>query len=159
MGGYGLTEQYETNLSKGTEYQDFVMEKLHEIGITIMSYSSKKYQVLYGENRAGVEIKFDDRMKETGNIYFELSEKSKAGNKEYITSGIFRNDNTWLYAIGNYEIIYLCGKKHLRQIYEREKGNRKFARFVETPTSRGMLLPQKYVEEKVAVKMIKIVGA
>jgi len=151
-----MTPEYQYNFVKGMEFQDYASNKLREIGLFFTSYASRKYQITYGENSAGIEIKFDDRMKETGNVYFETDEKSNVNNVEFVASGIFRNDNTWLYAIGDYDVIYICGKVHLRQVYEREKErDQSFARFVETPTSKGMLLPQKYVEEKLAARVIK----
>jgi len=151
-----MTPEYRQNFIKGAEYQDFIMERLYEQGIVLASYSSKKYQVKYGENKAGIEIKFDGRMKETGNVYFEISEKSDPHNLEFIASGIFRNDNTWLYVIGDYEVAYVCGESHLRLIYERETGKKKTsAEIKETPTSKGMILPQKYVEERLALKTLR----
>ena len=149
------TPEYSKNFEKGLEYQDFVVKKLYEAGIPLVGYSSFQYQVTIGENAAGVEIKFDDRMKDTGNVYIEVAEKSDKRNEAFAASGIYRNDNTWLYAIGDYSVIYLCGKTHLRQLYERERGKAKtFVKFTDTPTSQGMLLPQKYVEEKLALKRV-----
>jgi hypothetical protein len=157
MGEYGLTAQYVHNMQRGPEYQDFVVRELYyKAGISVVSFSSQKYQCECGENISGIEIKYDDRMKQTGNVYFEIAEKRRAENKDYVASGIFRDDNTWLYAIGDHETLFLCGKTHLRQVYEREcDKSPSFARFVQTPTSRGMLLPKKYVEEKLALKVIR----
>lgn len=146
-----MTIEYKEMLEKGLTYQDFVVEQLYNIGLPIISYSSKKYQHMIGENKCGFEIKFDDRMKTTGNIYIEIAEKSNASNREYFPSGIYRNDNTWLYIIGNYEVVYLFSKKHLRMIYE-DKNRLDIFRRVQTQTSQGFLVPMKYAEEKLAVK-------
>ena len=64
-----MTPYYQQMLQKGQEYQDYVMMKLHAHGIVLQCIQSKKFQ-LKRENLLGLEIKFDDRMKETGNIYF-----------------------------------------------------------------------------------------
>lgn len=151
-----MTPEYRENFQKGLEYQDFTVRKLYEAGIPLVGFSSFRYQVEMGENMAGIEIKLDGRMSETGSVYFETSEKSDADNEEYVPSGIYRSDNTWLYAIGDYSVLYICGKDQLRRLFERENvKNETFARFVETPTSRGMLLPQRYVEERLALKTIR----
>jgi len=110
------------------------MEKLYDAGIPLLSYSSKKYQILIGENKAGIEIKYDRKFRETGNFYIETAEKSAANNKEFVASGIFRNDNTWLFIIGDYETIFIFSKEQLKKI----KNNYKQ---VETPTSKGFLIP------------------
>jgi len=131
-----VTEYYKEMLEKGLEYQDFVMERLiEELGISLTQYSSKKFQYNVGENKQGIELKFDDRYKKTGNLYIETAEKSNANNTRFISSGIYRNDNTWLYLIGNYEIIFIFSKKYLVYIHEK-----KIFREIEIPTSQGFLL-------------------
>ena len=149
-----MNEYYRQKLEEGEQYQDFVTEKLYEIGIPIISYSSKRYQHIVGENKCGFEIKFDNNTKKTGNLYIEIAEKSNELNKEFISSGIYRNDNTWLYIIGNYEKIYIFSKKHLRKIFEDVK-RIAFLRRIETKTSRGFLLPAKYAEEILCIKIIE----
>ena len=147
-----MTEYYKEKLVQGTEYQDFVVDILiKELGLPLAMYNSKKYQWKHGENRQGVEIKFDDRYKTTGNIYIELSEKTNKNNPNFIRSGINRDDNTWLYLIGNYEIIYIFTIKMLKGLYS----SKKYLREVEIPTSTGFLL-DKQNAEKYAAKIINI---
>ena len=144
-----MNDYYKECLEKGLEYQDFVTVKMaKELGIIISNFSSKQYQYNIGENQQGIEIKFDDKYKETGNLYIETSEKSCATMSSYTKSGIYRNDNTWLYLIGNYESIFIFGKKIL-QIQCESKKYRK----VVTPTSKGFLLDDK--GQKTALKIIK----
>ena len=67
---YNMTEQYAQCLEKGLKYQDFVTDVLiSELGISLSTYNSTKYQYEKGENKQGFEIKFDDKYKTTGNIY------------------------------------------------------------------------------------------
>lgn len=128
---------YFEKLEEGLEYQDFITELLiKEIGISLSTFSSKNYQNKIGENRQGFEIKFDNKMLDTGNIYIEVKEKSNPNNHYYVNSGIYRNDNTWLYLIGNYQTVYIFGKSHLKLMYESNK-----YREVKTITSIGFLLP------------------
>jgi hypothetical protein len=134
---YNKTIYYQNMLTKGLEYQDFVSDILFkELGIPVVSYQSKKYQYNKGENLQGFEIKFDDKMNDTNNIYIEVAEKSKAENINYISSGIYRNDNTWLYIIGNYKIIYIFSKNILKMLHESNR-----YRYIQTKTSQGFLIP------------------
>ena len=147
--GFGnLNKYYKEKLDQGLMYQDFVVEKLYDHGLPIISYSSKKYQIMIGENKAGLEIKNDDKFRNTGNFYIEIAEKSNPQKPHYVMSGIYRNDNTWLYLIGDYQDIYIFGKKHLIQMHQTG-----LYRKVEIPTSKGFLLPLSDAE-KYAVKII-----
>jgi len=143
------TAYYRTQLEKSLEYQDFVMEKLYDVGISLNCYSSIKYQNKKGESRAGIEIKFDDQRKRTGNLYIEYAEKSNPNNKSYVPSGIDRKDNTWLYVIGDYEVIYILSKNWLQQTKKL-----KDIRHVMTATSKGYLYPE-VMAQKYFVKIIK----
>jgi len=146
-----MTPEYRAKLEQGLFYQDFVMEQFYKIGIPLISYSSKEYQNMIGENKAGIEIKNDTRFPETGNIYIEVAEKSKAENKTFIPSGIFRNDNTWLYVIGDMKRIFIFSKKQLQIFYETKKFKE-----VEISTSKGFLIPVLEAERIYALKIIEI---
>ena len=131
-----MTEYYKEKLTEGLYFQDFVVEQLYNIGLPIISYSSKEYQNLIGENKAGLEIKYDQKFRTTGNIYIEIAEKSNANNSNFINSGIYRSDNTWLYLIGDKITIFIFSKKLLVQLHKSKR-----FRLVEIPTSKGFLLP------------------
>lgn len=131
-----MTAYYKEKFEQGLLYQDMVMEELYKNGIPLISYSSKKYQTEVGENKAGVEIKNDTKFRQTGNFYIETAEKSKAENKNFIPSGIYRCDNTWLYIIGDDISFFVFSKKQL-QLLDKIKKYRE----VEIPTSRGFLFP------------------
>jgi len=146
-----MTENYKEMLQKGLEYQDFITDLLlKEIGISLSTYSSKKYQYNIGENKQGIEIKFDDRYKETGNLYIEVEEKSNANNWYYVNSGIYRNDNTWLYLIGDYNEVFIFSKKQLIILHEKN-----IYKLVKTPTSIGFLIP-KNDAEKYSIKKFEL---
>lgn len=146
-----MTDYYKEKLEQGLQYQDFIMDLLiKELGITLSNYSSKKYQYNIGENKQGIEIKNDDKFKTTGNIYIETAEKSNADNISYVASGIYRSDNTWLYVIGDYELVYIFSKKYLVKLHEAKQ-----FREVTTPTSKGMLL-DKNNSEKYCIKKIEV---
>lgn len=129
----------------GVEFQDFVASIFcRELGLAITQYSSRKYQMLKGESHQGIEIKYDRRMTETGNISFEIAEKSRADVDVWTPSGIYRSDNTWLYVQGNYNMIYVFGKVILQLLYEKSYKDK--ARDVK-PTLRAFLVPVEKARE------------
>lgn len=99
----------------GLKFQDFVTRKLAATGLYIQNYGSKKYQYEYGENQQGFEIKYDELCTKTYRLSIEVAEKVNAANKEWVPSGIDREDNSWLYIQGNYDLILIFGKIHLKQ--------------------------------------------
>lgn len=133
------TEYYKECFEKGLEFQDYVCKVLiKKLGIPLSSLSSEKYQYSVGENMQGFEIKFDDKFKTTNNIYIETKEKSHPDNVNYVNSGIYRDDNTWIYIIGNYETLYVFSKKHLVLMHQSKKFKE-----VKTKTSIGFLIGKK----------------
>ena len=145
-----MTENYKNMLLKGLEFQDFVTDILiKELGIALSTYSSIRYQNKKGENKQGFEIKFDDKYKDTGNIYIETAEKSNENNINYVDSGIYRSDNTWIYIIGNYQELYIFSKSHLVLMHKSKIYIEKT-----TKTSKGFLIPQKDAEKYCTKKII-----
>ncbi len=141
-----------TVFEEGLEFQDFIAKLLiKELGIPVTSYSSKKYQWEFGENRQGIEIKLDRRIMETGNVSIEVAEKSKASNLNWIDSGIMRDDNTWLYVQGNYDIVLIFGKKILQLIYEKKYKSKVWT---PKPTIKTFLM-SKEEAERIALKVFK----
>lgn len=114
-----------TVFEEALKFQDFVCDLLlKELGFVISNYSSRYYQFNYGENRQGIEIKLDTRILDTGNVSIEVAEKSRGDMPNWTPSGIMRDDNTWLYVQGNYEIIFIFGKIFLRQLYNARYKNK-----------------------------------
>lgn len=137
-------QYYGAKLIEGEEYQDFVVDVLWDLGIVVSLYTSKKYQMGKGEGRSAIEIKYDGRMAETGNVYIETAEKSDPKNMEYEPSGIYRDDNTLFYIIGDYSRVFMFSKKQLKQVEHRYKR-------VNKKTSRGFLIPVENAESIAAV--------
>lgn len=106
-------DEYLEKFDASEEYQDFIVDQLMRRGIVINQYSSKKYQNDVGESALGIEVKFDMRLHETGNVYIEVAER-KSPDKDFVPSGVLRNDNSWLFLIGNYDRALLLSKKHMR---------------------------------------------
>ena len=146
-----MTEYYEKKLKQGLEYQDFVFDQLRKMDampIFLGSYASQEYQYKKGESLSGLEIKYDDKLKTTGNLYIEYQEKTEASNIDFKPSGIMRDDNTWLYLIGNYEQAFIFMKKALKAycLWALDKALIE-AKTCSQGTSRGYILPMKLALE------------
>lgn len=123
-------------------FQDYITDILHNFGWSINCYSSRKYNIEKGESLSRIEIKQDKKLKETGNFYFEVYERQKSNNGNYVESGILRKDNTMLIIIGDYEHLYLFSKKQIQAIIRSGE-----FRKVQTDTSIGYLIPVSYFEK------------
>lgn len=128
-----LHAKYESNLAEAQKFEDFASDKLHSVGISIGVYRSKHFQIMYGESRAGFEIKYDTKRINTSNLFIETEERPSV-NAEFKPSGPFHKDNSWMYVIGDYHKIWIFSCNELRRV------STKF-RFVDTPTAKGFLLP------------------
>jgi hypothetical protein len=137
-------DYYKAQLEDAKVYQDFVVDAAWSmLGLAIVQYGSKLYQTTIGESRSGVEIKHDKKYCRTGNLWIECAEKATQREGAYVTSGIYRNDNTWIYAIGDYDTIFFFQKTILRALHE----SKKFRQLENnTRTSDGFLLPNKDAE-------------
>lgn len=149
-GGIKLTDEYKKHFQEGLEYQDFIKDLLiKELGLPLTTYTSKKYQ-LKGENKQGIEIKYNSKYTEYKCCYFEIAEKAKKENSRYIDSGIYRLDS-WLFVCGDYNTIFIFGTKFLRQLFEAKNYEIKIK-----PTSRGFVLKEadlnKYCLKKIEIK-------
>lgn len=154
MGEYGLTDYYKDNLEKGLRYQDFVCDQLRKMtpARIIMPYCSQEYQYQHGESASGFEIKFDDKMKSTGNIFIETEEKTDVNIQIWTRSGILRKDNTIYYLIGDYEKAYIFAKKQLQALLLKNKPERLKTKGIvikenSTHTGRGFIIPCRYLEQ------------
>jgi len=149
-------------IETGLIFQDFVVDYcLQVLGLPIIQYSSRAYQMTGGESRNGVEIKHDEKFSTTGNLWIEVSEKAVPREGPYVPSGIFRDDNTWLYLIGDYDTIFVFQKTLLRLISKRYE-----IRENSFHTSEGFLFPVSEAEKYAAViltpnskeKVKKVIG-
>lgn len=143
------TGYYAKQLELGQQFQDHIACQLQKIGVILVNYQSKKFQLEQGESLFGAEIKRDGRWRDTGNLYIEIAEKAHPDRMNYIPSGTRRNDNSWLYIIGDEEKAWIFSITMLRLLEEwgRYEGRT-------TPTSIGWLLPVD-AADKYAAKIIE----
>lgn len=139
---------YPEKLQQGLEFQDVMTRELYQRGVVVVGYSSRRFQNTHGENMLGAEIKRDDNFRKTGNLYLEIAEKAHPSNPRYVPSGIMRDDNSWLFVIGDEKTAYIFPTNYLRML----SGKRGW-RQVKTPTSIGLLMPipdaEKYCIRKI----------
>ncbi len=138
-----------SSFENGTEFQDFVCTELAKEGIVLQNLASKRYQLAVGENIQGFEIKLDRRFLETGRLSIETAEKSRASNAGWTQSGIYRNDNTWLYIQGNYLRLYIFAKKLLVGLH----GTGRYGEHEEYGTVRAFFLPLAEAEKYCARRL------
>lgn len=127
---------YKEKLEEGLVFQDVVTRELYLRGVVVVGYSSRHYQNKCGENMLGAEIKRDDNFRQTGNLYIEVAEKSNPDIKHYTPSGIMRDDNSWLFVIGDESTVWIFPTNYLRMLVE-PRGYRYYT----GPTSKGYLMP------------------
>lgn len=120
----------------GKEFEDFVCIQLAKDGIILQNINSKKFQFGTGENLQGFEIKCDNVHTRTGRLSIEIAEKTNAMNKNYINSGIYRGDNSWLYIQGNYDLFFIFSITMLKLLH-----NRKVYEEKEMATLKSFYLP------------------
>ena len=135
-----MTPEYERNLERGLNYQYWVKQMFPKVykNRSITYYEGKQNQ-LKGESLEGIEVKLDEVSHSTGRVYIEVAEKSNSNNATYVPSGIYREDNTKLYLVGNYSIWFIFSKRHLRWL---DKLDPPFIlRVNPIPTSKGFCIP------------------
>jgi hypothetical protein len=88
-------EYYKAKLESGLLYQDFVVDQAAtSLGFVIATYGSRAYQAAIGESHTGVDIKHDEKLADTGNLWIEVGEKARQRKGTYVPSGIRRSDNS-----------------------------------------------------------------
>ena len=112
---------------EGGMFEDFVYMQLEEkLKIDIQGCNTREEQFNIGENYFGMEIKNDQSYAMTGNLYIEYKEKSISTNENWVESGIFRGDNSWLYLIGNNKVFYIFSIKDLRKAFKSVDKNQQY---------------------------------
>lgn len=135
-----IYRHYRKNREKaGLLYQDFIVDLAWKEGLVIAQYSSQEYQIGIGESRTGAEIKFDEQSITKPNLYIEVSEKARPRKGDYAPSGIYANEKTWLYIIGNYDEVYVF-HKNILQLLHKSRRYREIE--INMKTSCGFLIPK-----------------
>jgi len=158
-------DAYRSNkIESGLLYQDFIVDlMLQVLRFPVTIYSSRLYQQTVGEGPAGVEIKHDEKFGKSGHLWIEVAEKARPRAGPYVPSGIFRDDNSWLYIIGDYDTVFVFTKVVLQAFARTERYP---IRENNTKTSQGYLFPvpmayrtaARVLAPKAAEKILVAVG-
>ena len=132
----------------GEAFELYVAQQLRPHGFVLDRCTSYRDQLRIGENLLGLEIKFDRKVRETGNLYIETEERHpKSPSTHMRASGIFRDDQSWLYGIGDHDRFYIFSKRHLRSLFWDLKSGSPLLgiAFKAIGTSRGFVFPVRSV--------------
>ena len=124
-------------------YEDFVYSLLQRrCGLTVVNYRSAEWQGRVGENSGGIEIKFNKKYDETGNLWIEFYRKSTSSQADYTGSSLVKYQTCWLFVTGTYKTVFVFTKSRLED--ERQKRNTLIEN--KSKTSQGFLLPGEDAE-------------
>lgn len=141
---FNYQNNYKIQLEEGQKFQDYCAYLLQKkLNIGVVNFQTKDWQYKLGENMQGIEFKFDSIFDSTGNLWIEIQERHDP-DSPYVDSGILRQDNSWLYCIGNYDLFYIFSKKFLVSLYNSKRYE---VRENKVKTSRGFLLPKSDAEK------------
>lgn len=107
-------------------FESYIMDWFQkEKAINISHYHLIEEQIHKGENRQGIEIKNDQMLQNTGNVFISVKKVYNQGEYQYPT-GIYKKDQNdldqcWLYVIGNKNEHWVFSSKLLRQYFEKYK--------------------------------------
>lgn len=100
---------YDT-FKRGLNFQEFIAWLFG-----IINYHTLEEQYNIGENPLGMEIKLDSRCTDKNHFWIECFERTNI-NYSWTPSGIWRDDNSILYAQGNKDLIARFKKKDLQAL-------------------------------------------
>ena len=131
-----VAETYDELLEVGDEYCRYVVARLRAEGVDVQFVRGYHNQLEFGDTTIGVEIKFDRILHKSGNLYLEIEER-RTTDQPWVASGIYRQDRTRWYGIGDYNAWYVYEKAVL--VAEHELRGKPMLE-IERGTSRGFLI-------------------
>ena len=135
------TSYYQRKFAEGTAYERFIRDWLRSQGIDVNLVKGRRNQLLFGDTNIGVEIKFDQGIHRTGNVFIEVGEKAEDRGGDFVPSGIFREDACQWYGIGDCCEWYVCRKATLRPLWIAAKSWH--VKIINEGTSIGFVLRKK----------------
>jgi len=120
-------ENFEELLAEGEEYEDFIVEEMGKRNWILQIRRSRRYQYRKGETLQKVEIKYNKRMSETGNLFIETT-----------PGGIYGTNI--IFVTGDYHKAFVLSTNELRRAHR--SGKYKEVKF----PNPGILFPLKVAE-------------
>jgi hypothetical protein len=149
-------DYFYVQLEKGREYEDFVRNEFSKRGLFFLCHQSRKWQYERGDTSAGIEIKQDTIFSRTQQLWIEVEEKRHPDNPHFVKAGIYRDDGSYLYAIGDRSKIFLFGSKQLRRLHRAQRDGKDLFERREIPTSKCFLIPVEQAEELYALTVLNL---
>lgn len=112
------TDYYLNQLETSHRFEVYIDYCFRQRGYDIGLYYGKKQQYSQGETKAGIEIKCDRKLRETGNVYIEYQERMTREGV-WVDSGILKPDETKYFLIGTEEEFYILPREALYGLYTR----------------------------------------
>ena len=109
---------YGTLLRLGDDFARHVLRLFQLEGKAIAFIEGYANQLKYGDTDVGIEVKFDRRLHDTGNLFIEIDER-RTVDKPFVASGIYRDDLSRWYLIGDYSRCYVFKKEALVALHMR----------------------------------------
>jgi hypothetical protein len=119
-------------------------------GLPLVNFQSREMQFRRGENLNGFEIKFDGRFADTRRLFIPTAEKSHPSNAALVPSGIYRNDASWMWVVGDRSVLFIIARNYLVRLHRSGRYEERA-----TETSAGFLLPEAHARIA-AAKTIEI---
>lgn len=135
---------FEAQLAEGQTYEAYLLWRMRAEQKHVDLYTTRDDQYMHGDMHPGIEIKYDARHHQTGNIYVEVAEKHHAEQDRWIPSGIrCRSDAHW-WIIGDYRTYY-----HFRRVDLQTFQDSGVCPVIEIAlgTSRGFLLRPSHIAD------------
>lgn len=102
----------------GNKFEDYVCDELSKVGVILRTYKSMSFQYTGGENKVGWEIKYDEKHTLHNHLSIEIAERTRnEEGRPWTPSGIMRNDNSWLYIQGNFDLFWIMFKPALLSFF------------------------------------------
>ena len=144
----------------GTWYEHLIkMLFIYNHNFIIHIYKEEN-QFIKGESKEKIEIKFDRRINDTGNIYLEYKERRKHPEREkpygmWVDGGFAKKNEDIFYLIGDKKNIWVFLKETLCELHN---SKHRFRCSIKHPmsTSIGILLPCKDALE-LAIGKIEVI--
>lgn len=119
-GGINMSEYRDDKTRKGSRYEVFIYYLLKTTrGIELHHYNNRNQQYTIGENKEGIEIKYDMKFRERrpSALWIEYKEKADIREGKYAESGILRRNNTRYWLQGDYKDVFIFKIGILRELY------------------------------------------
>ena len=149
---FNYKENYQKLLKESQEFVNYwlgIIQRKMCLKLTPVDSENLQKEILC-DTQEGFEFKYDRKFKETGNLWIEIEEKRNPAQEKYVPSGILREDNGWIYCIGNYDKLFFFPKQELVNMY-----NSGEARIIENneKTSRGFLIDTLTAKTTCAIEL------